>query len=464
MLKDYAIAVIALLVCVALLAVLWPSAPESPEEREALAEGRVVITYWDRHSGHEHESRRELIDEFNRSQDKVYVRALSIGYNSLMEKLLTSIAGGVPPDICALDGTILAQLAAQGCFLPLDEFMGSDPYLSQDAFFPYIWDAVSQGGHVYGVPTTTDTYCLLWNKDAFRRAGLDPDRPPRSIEELESFAAQLTVQDESGIQQIGFLPWIPWDHSYKLGVIFGGTWYDPETDRMVCAEDPNILRSMQWQQSFAIDPDSDANPRHALDPQKFMSFQRNFGAYMSATNPFYTGKVAMIIEGEWQCTFIPKYAPDLNWGVAPFPAPEGVEPVAYSPTCIADCIPVGCRNEEAAFAFLRWFHRPRPDGRPSPSSDYNFAIHNIPCRPSEATQARFTDDPTFRVFVDVLMERPVATTPVTPVSQFMGDEIERYREKVVLRELTPEQALREVQDTVNAELRRTRAFLERTRP
>lgn len=440
---------------------LRPSKAGSPEEEAALAQGRTIITYWDRHSGHEHEARRTLIDEFNQSQDEVYVRALPIGYNALMEKLLTSIAGGSPPDVCALDSTMLAQLAAQGCFDPVDDLIASDPGLATDKFFPHALNTVSIDGHIYGIPTTQDTYALLWNKDAFRKAGLDPDRPPQTLRELEEYAAKLTIRDDSGFKQIGFLPWQPWDHSMKLGRVFGGRWYDPQTDRIVCADDPRILESFRWQQTWALDPGSDANPPYAMDPTRVQTFSKNFGAYMSANNPFYTGKLAMIIEGEWQCTFIPRYAPNLDWGVAPLPAPEGAEPIAWSPATIADCVPRGCRNREAAYAFLRWFHSPRPDGKPSPASDYNYAIHNLPVRPAEALEPRFVGDPKFKVFVDLLMNRKVVGGPVMPVAQFLSDEVERQRERVTMREASPEKALRELQDAINAELVRTREFLAR---
>ncbi|HOZ46167.1 MAG TPA: ABC transporter substrate-binding protein [Candidatus Hydrogenedentes bacterium] len=445
-------------------ALIWPRSATSDAEREARKQGRTVIVYWDRHSGHEHEARRALIHEFNTSQDKVYVRALPIGYNSLMEKLLTSIAGSAPPDVCAIDGGIMAQLVAQGCFATLESFMAGCPSLREERFFPHIWKTVAFDGHVWGIPTTTDTYCLLWNKRAFRKAGLDPDRPPRTLAELEEYAARLTIKDESGIRQIGFLPWQPWDLSHMWGLLFGGTWYDESTGLAVCAGDPNLIRMFAWQRSFAIDPTSDTHPPFALDPEKVMSFQQGFGAYMSANNPFYSGKIAMITEGEWQVTFIPKYAPDLDWGVAAIPTPDGASPRAYGPTCIADCIPAGCRHPEAAWAYLEWFNSPRPDGRPSPASDYNYAIHNIPVRTDEARQARFIGDPRFRPFVDVLFERETVSAPVTPVTQFFMDEIERQRERVIYRKTSPEQALREIQNTVNDHLQLGRALAARTTP
>ncbi len=446
----------------ALLAVLWPRQAVTQAEQEALAEGRTMIVYWDRHSGHEHESRVKLIDEFNRSQNKVYVRPLSIGFNASMEKLLTSVAGSAPPDICALDSTIMAQLVGQGCFTPLETRMATSPYLQEQAYLPACWKTVAIDGHVWGVPTTADTYCLLWNKNAFRKAGMDPEQPPRTIEELEAYAERLTVRDATGLQQIGYLPWQPWDMSTMWGLMFGGQWYDEKTRMMVCAGDPNIIRMYNWQRSFALDPDGGPGPSYALDPAKIISFQQGFGAYMSANNPFYSGKVAMMAEGEWQVTFIPKYAPELDWGVAPLPTPDGAEPMAYMGSCVVDCIPRGCRNPDAAWAYIEWFYTPRPNGGTSPASDYCYAIHNIPPRPAEAHQDRFINDPKFRVFVDVLTTRTVKMTPVTPVAQLMGDETDRQRERVVFRKTTAEQAVREIQDRVNAELVSIRRLAERT--
>lgn len=463
--RDSLLYAIMALGCIVLALLAWPRAAGTVAERRAAEEGRTIIVYWDRHSGHEHESRRVLIEEFNESQNEVYVRTLPIGYKALMEKTLTATAGGVPPDLMSVDGGIMAQLAAQGLFTPLDDLIAEVPSLNPDAFMSHIWEMVSFDGHVWAIPTTTDTYCLLWNKSAFRRAGLDPERPPQTLKELEEYAAKLTIRSPSGaIEQMGFLPWLPWDQSFMWGVLFGGQWYNEKTGRVETGSDPAIIASLAWQQSFTVDPTSDRNPPYAMPPERIQSFTRGIGDYMSANNPFYSGKVAMISEGEWQVTFIPKYAPGLDWGVAPLPQPEGVSPIAFGPTCVADVIPVTARNPEAAKKFLRWFYSPRPDGRPSPASDYNHAIHNIPPRTEEALQERFMAHPKFRVFVEQLLHRPVAAYPVTPCTQFLTDTIGRFRERVVFRRMTPEEAAMEIETMVNRELERIRALLERRRP
>jgi len=159
-------------VCCGLVVLLRPAAPGAPEERASIQQGRTVVLYWDRHSGHEHQARVDLIEEYNHGQgveDAVYVRALPIGYNVLMEKMLTSIAAGSPPDICSMDTAILAQLAAQGCFSPLSDFIATEASLQEDQFMPHAWRMVHFRGFdaerkswvedVWGIPTSIDTYC-----------------------------------------------------------------------------------------------------------------------------------------------------------------------------------------------------------------------------------------------------------------------------------------------------------------
>ncbi len=453
-------------VCLAVIVVLWPPQAGSPAERQALQEGRVIITYWDRHSGHEHEMRVELFDEYNATQgviDGVFVRALPIGYS--LEKLLTAIAGGAPPDLCSLEGSILASLAPQGCFQPLDQFMARHDFLDKERFFPHTLKAASYDGVAYAIPTTTDVTALLWNKDAFRRAGLDPERPPQTVAELEEYAAKLTIHDESGsLVQIGFLPWLPWDLTYLWGGMFGGTWFDDETGLVVCGDDPAIIETFEWVRTFMRDPADPDPPAYAMDASRVAAFRTGFGAYMSASNPFYTGQVAMITEGEWQVTFIDRYAPELDWGVAPLPQPEGVELRCYSPSAVIDAIPTGAANPEAAKKLLEWFYAPRPGRQPSPASDYSRAISNIPCRKEEALHDRFMGDPKFSVFVNELLTKPPVSYPVTPAAQFFLDQIERQREFVVFGNTTPEEAARRIEADVNAEIFRIRNLLERLEP
>jgi multiple sugar transport system substrate-binding protein len=436
------------------LYLVWPSSLGTEAERKAVKEGRVLITYWDRHSGHEHELRRELADEFNASQDKIYVRMLPVGFR--YEKMLTAIASGAPPDICSMESNSLFPMASQGCFMPLDDWLKDIPHLQKDAFFPHVYDGATVNGKVYAIPTTTDTYCLIWNKDLFRRAGLDPERPPKTLEELGEYAKILTIKDQGGIQQVGFLPWLPWDISQAYIGFFGGKVYDPVKDMCTTDGDPGTIAAYRWMSSWTIPPVDGPPAPYMLDRVQVQKFRAGFGAYQSGANPFYFGKIAMITEGEWQVTFIEKYAPNLNWGVAPIPTPEGQPARCYSPTAVVDAIPAGCRHPKEALEFLKWFHTPRADGRPSPASDYCYTIHNIPCRKEDCFQPRFINDPKFKVFIDQLLEKPVVTSPNMSAVAIYLNELDRYRDLTINGEMPPEEAATEIQKKTNEELVRFR--------
>lgn len=463
--KNYLLWGAALLLGGGLLWLLWPnSVGDDPLERQAIAEGREVIVYWDRLFGHEHKMRRDLIDEFNRGQNEVYVRALPIGYYQAMEKILTSTAGGSPPDVCSLDSSLMQQLAAQNVLAPVEDFMRTVPGMEEDKYYPSCWAMSKMDGHMWGVPTSADVYILLWNKNLFRKAGLDPERPPRTTDELLEYCAKLNIVEESGqINQMGMLPWVPWDLTHLWGAVFGGKYYDEQTQQFRFVDDPGVVAGLEFQRSFVKEPGAATQKPWAVDGDHAQGFFKGLGEYMSANNPFYTGRVAMITEGEWQVTFIPKYAPGLDWGAAPLPEAQGVGPVGYSPVTMSDCIPATSKHKEAAKKFLRWFYSPRPNGGTSPASDYCFAVHNVPTRRAEAAQERFTSNPKFKVFIDQLDQKTVSTFPVTAATQFMLDQCERQRERAVFREITSQEAAAAIEEDSNRQLKQARALAERGR-
>jgi len=73
-------------------------------------------------------------------------------------------------------------------------------------------------------------------------------------------------------------------------------------------------------------------------------------------------------------------------------------------------------------------------------------------------------DPVFSVFVKEVLTKETPVIPVTPVAQYFVDEVERERELVVLRQRSPEQAARAIEDSANAELDRILAIMRRDRP
>jgi multiple sugar transport system substrate-binding protein len=165
---------------------------------------------------------------------------------------------------------------------------------------------------------------------------------------------------------------------------------------------------------------------------------------MSPDHPFYAGKVAMMVEGEWQTgpNFISKFKPELNYGVVAFPPPasnpERAETVVTQGTVAL--IPAKARDLEASAKLLAWMMSPQV------IADEMVANANLPTSKKAAQDPRFSENPKFKVFVD-LMDSPNAVAVITtPISLELNDALGTVEEQVLHTGAAPEPLLDEVQD------------------
>lgn len=308
------------------------------------ADEPVEVTLWTSWAGFEKEALDRIVEDFNRSQTEVTVRCLNV--SELERKLLLATAGGNPPDLAALPYPAIPVYAENNALIPLDR-MAAAAGISADQYLEIFWSICSHRGHLWGLPITASVTALHWNKKMFRDAGLDPDRPPASIAELEAFnEAILRRRDDGGIALIGHLPTEPgWWQSY-FGHWFGGRLWDGDA---MTVDSPENLRAARWVASY---------------PERFgadhlLRFQSGFGTFASPQNAFFTGRVAMVMQGVWMDNFIKNYASsDFEYGVAPFP-PE--DPARMGDVSVAEpdsfSIPAGARHPEEAFRFLAYVNR-----------------------------------------------------------------------------------------------------------
>jgi ABC-type glycerol-3-phosphate transport system substrate-binding protein len=306
------------------------------------ADGRVVVEYWEKWTGHEADAMQGVVDDFNASQDRIFVRMLTV--SRMDQKMMLATAGGVPPDIAGLWAMYLTSYVENNALMPLDK-LAREAGLREDNYIPVFWQMCTQKGHLWALPTTPTVTALHWNKKMFRAAGLDPEQPPRTLEELEQFNERLTRRGADGsLEQIGHLPQEPGWWTRDFSNWFGGPVWDGG-GRLLLDEQPS-RDHFRWAATY---------------PQRFGGDDMNrlrgaFGNFASPQNPFFNGKVAMIVQGVWMDNFIRQYAePDFEYGVAPFPAPAA-QP--GPPVSIADCdvlvIPNGARHPKEAMEFIAY--------------------------------------------------------------------------------------------------------------
>jgi len=393
--------------------------------------GPVEIRYWTGWTGHELETQKQLVDEFNRTHPDIRVQLLSV--MGSYQKVRIAFAGGATPDVCsAVWADELAGYAARGVLLPLDPFMARTGRSGKE-FVPGVWRMLQFEGRPYGLAVTTNTSFIVYNKRIFREAGLDPERPPRTIEELDA-AAQACTQIEGGrIVRYGLRPqdlnrWI---------YVFGGQWYDPDTGE-VTANHPKNVAALRWMASYG----------KKYDISRMQNFESSFGSTASPSGPFFVGKVAMWQTGEFALQHIRKYAPDLEWGWFPLPSPPGGRPRSTTAGGSVFVIPKATKHPEQAWTFLDWLTQPHAVG------EFCSGIANLPPLKELTTAPRFREEPLFSFALDLAAGENVFGPPQIPVWPRYKQEITRVEDFAVFGGQDPQRLLDDLDARMEQELDR----------
>jgi multiple sugar transport system permease protein len=458
---------------------------------------QTELVVWGLASGEETKGLDSQIREFERRYPHIRVKNLSMGAGGMnAQKLMTSIVGRVPPDLVRQDRFTIGDWASRDTFRPVDDLLAdtadrnrpTDPWhIDPKEYYPACWAEAVYKGKVYAIPDSTDDRLLYWNKDSYRKAGLDPERPPRTWEELESFTEKLTRRRTDGVfEQIGFIPVVP---SYSNSWFYLYSWQNNgefmSPDGRTCTlHNPRSEAALKWLTAFY---------EKLSGAENVMTFASTFQP--REQDPFITGKMAMKVDTNNAIRNIARFGKDLDFGVAPAPVPAArlrhEPPFADSPDFVtwsggfSYAIPVGSRHVDEAWLFIKWmnslesrriFNReqrawnlaqnpPRPY---VPEMHANRVINKVLFREfaptgDDALSKRMRDG--MQVGLDMM---PFARyRPVTFVGQRLWDEHRRAFEQATRSKLSPADALKAGQQTVQEELdlvfqRETRPFLDLT--
>lgn len=411
-----------------------------PPPRPADADQRVRVRFWSSFTwGPPQAAIRTLVRRYNASQSRVWVDLLDVP--AMEQKVFTATAGNVPPDIALFDRFRIAAYAARNAFTELDPHVGADG-LRREEFFPATWDECVYRGKLYAIPFNTDVRVLYWNKEAFAAAGLDPERPPRTWNELREFSRKLTKRDASGaLQRIGYVPvsgtlgnfgntWL-----YMYGWQRGGEFMSADGNR-VTTDDPNIVAALEWVTAFVND----------YGAENLKAFNSGFG--IKEMDPFLIGKMAMVGEEGFMLSRIQQYRPDLKYGVAPLPWPEEGRRATWSGG-FALVMPKGARQPAEAMEFIRFL------ASKESQEYYGVRSAQIPAHAAAARHPFFTEHPAWRVMIEEMQYSRFR--PVTEVGPLLWDELARANEAAVEGKSAPAEALRKARVRVQEELDRIRS-------
>ena len=283
------LAVLALVLSV--VAVACGGGTGGTSDQSALAPAKDVkpaskIVWWHAMTGVNADALNKIVDGFNKSQSAIKVEAVFQGtYDDLLAKLNTALASNAAPALAQVYDIGQAYMRDSGEVLPMQAFIDRDKFDTSD-FEPAVINYYKFQDKLQSMPFNASSAILLYNKDAFKAAGLDPEKPPVTFSEIADAAKKLTKKDSSGKTiQYGFGPSIYGWLFEQLMATSGAPYADNGNGRddratKVVYNSAAGKAILDWWKA-GVDDGSFLNP--GID---------NAGA----TNAFNAGKTAMYIE------------------------------------------------------------------------------------------------------------------------------------------------------------------------
>ncbi len=284
--------------------------------------------------------------DFEKENPGIKLKPIYSGsYQESITKALTAVKSGEPPVMSILLSTDMFTLIDEEAIVPFDPLVKTaDDQAWLKSFYPAFMENSQTGGKTWGIPFQRSTIVLYYNKEMFKEAGLDPNKPPATWTEMREYAEKLTKRDASGkvtqwgvqIPSSGFPYWL-----FQALAIQAGTNLMNSAGTEVYYDRPEVVRAL----SYWVD----LVKKYKVHPEGIVEW---------GTTPkdFFERKVAMIWTTTGNLTNVKKNAP-FDFGVAMLPADKQ----RGSPTgggnfyIFAKSTPA---QREAAMKFIRWVTTP----------------------------------------------------------------------------------------------------------
>ena len=284
----------------------------------------------------------ELIKRFEAANPGIKVKHTHVPYDDFRLKIAAAIPAGQGPDVVQLFYGWLHDYLKAKLLQPLPPEL-FDPAEIEREFYPLV-KQMKVDGQYYAVPTAVRSLALFWNRKLMREAGLDPAKPPQTLDELVEAAKKLTKRDAAGnLLQAGIaLDMGGQDHHWLREVLIrqmGGQPYAAD-GRSVAYNGPAGARAVAWY--------TDLVARHRVS---------QFGFLTDGVTAFRSGKAGFTIDGSFRLAAFDGQA-GLDYAVGELPTHEGRRS-NFASYWVNGITPKATgAKKEAAVKFLRFLTTP----------------------------------------------------------------------------------------------------------
>ena len=358
------------------------------------------LTIWVGWSARELKEFKGVVAEYDKKHPEVDIKVVGSINDT---KITNAIRSGNAPDVVSsFTSANVGVYCGTGAWIDLSPFLKKDNVdLTQ---FPKTTLYYTQYKNKRcALPLLADSYGLYYNKAMFAKAGLKG--PPKTFTQLTQYAKKLTQKGAGGkIKVAGYDPyWGFYSGNFadmtNYAPLFGATYLDGK-GKAVLASRFAWSKLLRWQKKLV--------DYYGYD--KLTRFNSGLGDEFSASHAFETGKLAMMMDGEWRVAFIAAEHPELKYGTAPMPV-DDAHPELYGAGSVNGTIigiPKGGKNVDAAWALVKYLT----------TDDHALArfsngIRNVPSTRSSAKSKELKPDKNFATFVKIFNNPHSATSPIT---------------------------------------------------
>ena len=391
-----------------------PAATSAPGATSAPATTSAptgTLTLWHFFTDREAGIIQKAVDGFTKLYPGITVNVQS-GQDD--DKMRQAIAAGQNIDVgISYSRDQLGTLCTSGAFIDLAPLIAKDG-TDLGLLLPKAKDYTEFKGQRCALPMLGDATGLYYNTDMMTAAGITA--PPKTLDELSDDAVKLTTYNDDGsIKTLGFMPLMEYYETNTPGmaVTVQAQWFDAN-DKSVVGTDPGWQTLFTWQKDL-ID--------RLGGFKKLNDWMSGLGDEFSEQNDFHTGRLAMMVDGEWRTAFLADQAPDLKYATAPLPmSADHVN--AYGAGLVDGNligIPKGSKNPDLAWLLVKYLAM-----NTDAQVEIGNGLKNVPTLTSAVQSPALEKDANYQVFLDAFGNDYSMTSPSTIIGVQYQDLLAQF--------------------------------------
>jgi sn-glycerol 3-phosphate transport system substrate-binding protein len=417
------------------------SLPKCPLDALTKATKPVQITFWHALSQANEDTLTAVTDRFNASQKDVSVRLVNqIGYRENLEKFRAGLGGTSLPDVIQVEDTATQQMIDTRATLPVQACIKADKYDTSD-YLQRVLDRYTVEDVLWPMPFNVSNPVFFYDKNAFRAAGLNPDDPPATLEEVKAAAQKITdLPDYKSGYGLKLDPWYLEQWSAKADKLYVNQQNGRAARATKSVFDNAIgLEIFTWMSDMVSSGLAQTNSNEG--PGQYNNLlgirAKDFGMTIDSSGTL--GTISQVLEsGE---------GGGVELGVSPMPGPPGKGGVLVGGGALYIVNRSAPAKQAAVWEYLKFL------GSPQTQADFAAGTGYVPIRKSSidlpAIQELWRTTPGYKVAYDQLISgvEDVATQgPVIGAYQSVRDAVQGGQQQMFTEGQNPATALRNAAD------------------